>query len=184
MVIILNSLGTINLYTNRCILRRFVKSDIDDVYNSYMKDQSVSKYLLNNEHKIIYETELLVNCFINNYNNLNYYNWIIVDRFNFKVIGTISLLEIDVYNDKAEIGVIISKKYQNKGYGKEVVKTIIDFAFYHLKVHRIEAKIMKDNIGSIKLFTSLNFNYEGIIHSFAKKNEKYYDIVLFYLLNL
>lgn len=149
-----------------------------------MNDKNIARYLLNEEHKNVYETELLINEFIKNYNNFSYYNWIIIDSVTFNVVGTISLHEVDALNDKVEIGIIISRFYQNKGYAKEVVKEVISFAFNMLKVKRIEAKIMYDNLKSKKLFLSLGFKNEGILYSSVKKNNKYIDISLLSLLNI
>ena len=92
--------------------------------------------------------------------------------------------EVDSLNDKVEIGIIISKFYQNKGYAKEVINEVISFAFNMLKVKRIEAKIMCDNLKSKKLFLSLGFKNEGILYSSVKKNNKYIDISLLSLLNI
>lgn len=178
------NLGTRIIYTNRCILRRFELRDSLLVFNSYMNDKNIAKYLLNDEHKSVYETELLIREFIKNYNNICYYNWVIVDKVNFNVIGTISLHEVDILNDKAEIGIIISSLYQNKGYAKEVINEVISFAFNVLKVKRIEAKIMCNNKKSKNLFMSLGFKNEGILYSSVKKNNKYLDVSLFSLLNI
>ena len=177
------NLGTRIIYTNRCILRRFELRDSLLVFNSYMSDKNIAKYLLNDEHKSVYETELLIREFIKNYNNLGYYNWVIVDKVNFYIIGTISLHEVDILNDKVEIGIIISSNYQNKGYAKEVLNRVINFAFFDLNVHRIEAKVMINNYNSNKTFKSLGFIYEGTIHSCVKKNLKYYDVNLYCLIN-
>lgn len=183
MVIILNNLGTIYIFTNRCILRRFEMNDSYSVFNSYTSNEEVAKYLNNNAHKKIYETEFMISEFKKNYNNLNYYNWIIINQYNNNVIGTISLHEVDIFNEKAEIGIIIAPKFQKKGYAKEVLNAVIDFAFNKLRIHRLEAKIMKDNIPSNNLFKELNFKFEAIIHSLIKKNNNFFDVNLYYLIN-
>ena len=178
------NIGTQIIYTNRCVLRRFELRDSLNVFNSYMSDKNIAKYLINDEYKSVYEVELLINEFIKNYNSIYYYNWVIINKDNLDVIGTVSLHEIDYLNDKVEIGIIIASFYQNKGYAKEVIKEVIFFAFNILKVKRIEAKIMVNNKNSKLLFTSLGFNNEGILYSSVKKNNKYYNINLFSLLNI
>lgn len=180
----MNNLGTIYLFTNRCILRRFERSDIYKVFTSYTSDEKIFKYLNENVHKNIYETEYMINNFINNYNNIYYYNWLIVDRFNQDVIGSISLHSIDNYNEHAELGIVISQKYQNKGYAKEVINEVINFAFFKVGLKRISAKIMIDNNASNNLFKALEFNYEGVLHSYIKKNNQYLDVNLYYLINI
>ena len=178
----MKSLGTVNIVTNRCLLRRFEYRDILNVFNNYSSNKNVSKYLTNEPHKGVYETEYMIGDFIRNYNNLNYYNWVIVDKYNNDVIGTISLHEIDLYNDKGEIGIIISPKYQNKGYAKEVIQTIINFAFFELEINRLEYKALKDNISSNKLASKVGLIFEGVIHSIVKKNNEYLDVNLYYLI--
>ena len=181
-MIYLNSLGTVNLRTRNCLLRRFELRDAINVYNSYSSIESVSKYLTNNVHQSIFETEYMIYEFMRNYNNSYYYNWIIEDIVNKNIIGTISLHEIDLYIDKAEIGIIISPFYQKKGFAKEVIKKIIEFAFNNLNINRLEAKVFINNLSSNKLFKSIGFKYEGVIHSIAKKNNQFFDVNLYYLL--
>ncbi len=179
----MNNVGTIYLFTKRCLLRRFEFNDITNVFNAYLSDEKTFKYLNSEVHKNIYQSEFLINEIIKNYNNKCYYNWLIINKYNNEIIGTISLHEIDVYNDKCEIGIIIVNKYQKHGYAKEVIDCIVSFAFYKLNVHRIEAKVICDNLASNNLFKSLNFNFEAIIHSSVKKNNKFYDVNLYYLIN-
>ena len=180
----MNSYGTIYLFTKRCILRRFEMNDVYNVFNAYTSDTHIFKYLNENAHKNIYETEFMINQFINNYNNLNYYNWVIVDRFNQNIIGSISLHSLDVYNEHAEIGIIICKKYQNLGYAKEVINEILNFSFLKLGLKRVSAKVMLENESSNVLFKSLNFLYEGVLHSYIKKNNMFFDVNLYYLINI
>lgn len=180
----MNSFGTVYLFTKRCLLRRFERSDVFNVFNAYTSDENIFKYLNENVHKNIYETEFMINEFINNYNNLNYYNWLITDRNNYNVIGSVSLHSLDIYNEHAEIGIVISKNYQNLGYAKEVINEILNFAFLKIGLKRVSAKIMIENDASNNLFKSLDFIFEGILHSYIKKNNHFYDINLYYLINI
>jgi len=56
---------------------------------------------------------------------------------------------------------MIEQEFQGKGYGKEAVKAIIEYAFKEMKIHSIEADIDKDNIASEQLLKSLGFRKEG-----------------------
>ena len=183
-MIFLNSLGTVNIYTERCLLRRFEPTDAYYVFKSYSSLENVAKFLNNESHKTIFETELMIYEFLKNYNNLNYYNWVIVENKTNTIIGTISIHEIDLYNDKGEIGIIISPYYQKKGYAKEVVGAVINFAFYKLNIHRLEAKVMLDNKASNNLFRNLKFIFEGVLFSSIKKNNQFFDVNLYSLINL
>ncbi|MBL7129773.1 MAG: GNAT family N-acetyltransferase [Ignavibacteria bacterium] len=68
---------------------------------------------------------------------------------------------------KANIDYFIFSPFWKKGYGKEACKKVIDYAFNTLKLKRIEATIIKDNIPSIRLAMSIGMLPEGIRRSFC-----------------
>ena len=70
-------------------------------------------------------------------------------------IGFIDLF--DYTTDSAGVGVIITKDYRNKGFAKEALNLLADYAFVILDITQLYCSITKDNLGSIKLFTSCGF---------------------------
>lgn len=75
---------------------------------------------------------------------------------NSKAIGVIDFVKI---NEKAcEFGL-----YQNpnlKGYGKVLMKFVLEYAFDTLKVQNLKARAFKDNERAINLYLSFNFSIE------------------------
>ena len=70
-------------------------------------------------------------------------------------IGFIDLF--DYTTDSAGVGVIITKDYRNKGFAKEALNLLTDYAFVILDITQLYCSITKDNLRSIKLFTSCGF---------------------------
>ena len=70
-------------------------------------------------------------------------------------IGFIDLF--DYTTDSAGVGVIITKDYRNKGFAKEALNLLTDYAFVILDINQLYCSITKDNLRSIKLFTSCGF---------------------------
>ena len=70
-------------------------------------------------------------------------------------IGFIDLF--DYTTDSAGVGVIITKDYRNKGFAKEALNLLADYAFVILDITQLYCSITKDNLRSIKLFTSCGF---------------------------
>ena len=71
---------------------------------------------------------------------------------------------IDLFNytaNSAGVGVIITKDYRNKGFAKEALNLLTDYAFVILDIAQLYCGITKDNLESIKLFTSCGFELEG-----------------------
>ncbi len=79
-----------------------------------------------------------------------------------EVIGGISLNKVDKFQGKASVGYWLGKKYWNKGYGSEALKSILDFAFKKLKLRRIEAEVFVGNPSSGKLLEKFGVKREGL----------------------
>jgi RimJ/RimL family protein N-acetyltransferase len=79
-----------------------------------------------------------------------------------KIVGMVGLSKVNNKGNKnAELGYWIGKDYRGKGFTKEAVKLILDFAFKKLKLERVQAKVMHPNIISAKLLEKYNFKLEG-----------------------
>lgn len=61
----------------------------------------------------------------------------------------------------AEIGITISHLEQKKGYGKEVLLSILTFLFNSKNIHRVVETVDIENISSISLLKSIGFRLEG-----------------------
>ncbi len=79
-------------------------------------------------------------------------------RENDKLIGDISLTQI-VRGDlqSCYTGFTLDKEHNTKGYTTEALQLVVDFAFRELKLHRIEAGAMLDNIASIRVLEKVGF---------------------------
>lgn len=94
----------------------------------------------------------------------------VVDYNNIPV-GFVDLFE---YKDSgAEVGIIIDKEYQKRGFALESLRLLIDYSLEELKLNNLHCKISKSNIRSIQLFISSGF-------TFTKEK----DNVCFYTLTL
>lgn len=99
------------------------------------------------------------------------------------LIGHISLYAIKrlPYNS-AFIGYSIDEKYTRKGIATEAVKTVVQFAFRNVKLHRIEAYVSPKNSGSIKVLENAQFVREGLLRELLYINGSWEDHYLYSLL--
>lgn len=73
-------------------------------------------------------------------------------------LGTIDLYEVNFNLFTAVIGILISKESdRNKGYGREALQLIHEYANKTLGIKQISAKIQKDNTRSIAFFNSSGY---------------------------
>ena len=73
-------------------------------------------------------------------------------------IGFIDLF--DYTTNSAGVGVIIAKNYRRRGFAKEALKLLSIYSFETLNFKKLDCNIEKDNLASIKLFTSCGFELE------------------------
>lgn len=78
------------------------------------------------------------------------------------VMGGIGIDQINRDQNKAGIGYWLGKKYHRQGFGSEALGKIIDFAFYDLKLRRLEAGVFAGNPSSGKLLEKFGFRNEGL----------------------
>ena len=81
--------------------------------------------------------------------------------FQGKFIGLIALnLGKEKYKN-AEIWYKLHTDFWNKGFATEALKTLINFGFNDLKLHRIGAGCAVENIGSIRVLEKAGMTLEG-----------------------
>lgn len=100
------------------------------------------------------------------------------------LIGRIRISSI-VYGifKNAFIGYSIDEKEQGKGYAKEAVKLVCDYAFEYMGLHRIEAATLIDNIKSEKVLLNCGFQKIGTSPKYLFINGKWRDHNNFALIN-
>lgn len=89
-------------------------------------------------------------------------------------IGNIYLTGIDYVNRKATSHILIGNhNYWNGGYGTEAMHLLLNYAFNHKKLRRIEAIVLEDNIGSCKMHEKLGYKREGLLRESVYKDGCY-----------
>ena len=89
-------------------------------------------------------------------------------------IGNIYLTGIDYINRKATSHILIGNHDDwNGGYGTEAMCLLLNYAFNHKNLRRIEAIVLEDNIGSCKMHEKLGYKREGLLRESVYKDGCY-----------
>mgnify|MGYP006298676563 CR=1 FL=1 len=98
-------------------------------------------------------------------------------------IGNVYLKDIDYINKTAESHILIGeKKLWGNGYGYEAEMLILKFAFNERNLNRIYAKILEDNVGSIKLHEKCGYKKEGVLRKAVYKKGEYKNLLIMSIL--
>lgn len=155
------------IITERLIMSKFNKNDYEDVYE-YLSDIDVMEYI---EPPFSYEkAKEFVDLFICEKPSV----YALIEKISHKVIGHIIFHSYE-YDNVYEIGWIINKNYQGKGYALEISRALIKYGFEELKLHRIFATAVMDNSKSCNLLEKLKLQREAVFRKANFHNSKWLD---------
>ena len=95
-----------------------------------------------------------------------------------KMIGTVSLENIDNINRTATLGIFIGEKdYRSKGYGTEAINLLLEYSFRYLNLNNIQLNLMEFNERALKCYQRCGFKEYGRRRKCKFVNGKYYDSI-------
>ena len=142
-----NNIGTIQLETERLILRRFIIDDAQAMFTNWATDSECNKHLSWNLHQNIDETKEVIQNWINEYESGSY-NWVVELKATHEIIGSISAVHVRKKHFNCEIGDCYRSRFWNKGYGTEALKRVIKFFLDDVGLYLVEACHISGNPAS------------------------------------
>lgn len=93
-------------------------------------------------------------------------------------VGLIDLYDFDPRHQRAGVGIVISApKDRDRGYGREALQLLCDYAFGILQLHQLYASVGADNAPSRHLFEKLGFLQCGVKKDWVRTATGYQDVV-------
>lgn len=112
------------------------------------------------------------------------YSFGIFLKDNGRLVGGVSLFHIFRGPlQRCMIGYSLDKLHNGNGYMTEAVSLAVEFAFDELKLHRVEAGVRPDNIGSMRVLEKAGFQKEGIEREGVKINGRWEDHQMFAIIS-
>ena len=174
--------GTVELHTERLILRRLAVQDAKSMYSNWASNPEVTKFLTWPAHTDISETYSILHLWDEKYCDDTFYLWTIVPKDFGEPIGTIAVVRFDESTDTAEIGYCIGKKWWHRGYTSEALRIVISFLFCDVKFNRLEAWHDTRNPNSGAVMKKCGMQFEGILRSAIRNNQGIADAALYSML--
>ena len=154
----LNHIGTQPITTNRLTLRRFTEGDSKDAFKKWTS--SYDSKFWEPPHKNIEETEQVINEYVKNYDNADWYMWAVV--FENELIGLVCGNEINEDIKSICIGYCITKSCWNKGIATEASKALIKY-FFDIGFNRVFSYHNPLNPSSGRVMQKCSMTFEGRI---------------------
>ena len=177
-------MGTLDLWhddrlptldASRLHLRWLEDADVPALFRAYSNDE-VMLYWSRPPMRELAEAETLLNEVRSMYASRSAAQWGIALR------DTATLFRIDANNRRAEIGWALGREHWGRGYAREAISRLLDFAFGPLELARLEADIDPNNARSLRLAEGLGFVREGLARERWRVGGGVQDAVLLGLL--
>lgn len=172
-------MGTKHLETTRLILRRFQMEDAQTMYQNWVCDKDVTKYLTWPPHSDIDVTKMVLTDWISQYENEDYYQWAIVLKENQEPIGSIGIVKQNDAIHMVHIGYCIGKQWWHQGITSEALSRLIKFFFEEVGMNRIESCHDVHNPNSGYVMNKCGMKFEGTHRQADRNNQGICDICLY-----
>jgi RimJ/RimL family protein N-acetyltransferase len=148
--------------TERLILRKPRMDDAPAVFSGWVQDPEVTHFLTWRPHENIGQTESMLAKAITEWDGDARFHFMITLK-NGDLIGRIQL---HIEGHRVELGYVINKSFQGRGYMTETVRAIIDWAFQQPNIYRVYATTSVDNIASQRVMENVGMLREGLLRKY------------------
>jgi len=100
-----------------------------------------------------------------------------------KCIGQCALFNFNETTQTCELGITIGDKtYWGRGYGRDAIQCLLDYAFRLRNIRRVHLSVNGNNPRAIQAYKSCGFVVEGRLRAHVWNNGDYIDLVIMGLL--
>ncbi len=167
--------------TERLILRPLQMKDDKDMF-AYARDPEVSRHVLWDAHKSIWETRRFLHYARSQYRKGFPGSFAMELKESGRMIGTIGFMWVNPDYKSAEVGYSLSRDWWNKGLMTEALQATLRFGFEELKLNRIEAQHETENPASGRVMAHCGMQFEGIMRQRVMNKGCFKDVAVYAIL--
>jgi ribosomal-protein-alanine N-acetyltransferase len=146
--------------TRRLRLRQIEPRDAPGLHSCF-GDEEAMRFWNSPPCKTMAETEKTLAGLRKTTSHYSYLSWAICRKTDDQCIGMVNYHHREQRNRRLELAYVVAPAHQQKGIGTEAVQAVLAYCLKELSVHRVEALIHPDNVGSIRIVEKLGFRCEG-----------------------
>ena len=176
----MKAIGTQILQTERLILRRFVESDAEAMFQNWASSAENLTYVTWDPHSNVEITRNSIRNWVGSYTNPNYYKWAIcLKEKSEQVIGDISIVEMDENDSSCEIGYVLGKAYWGLGMMTEALKAVLDFCFIQVGFQKVRARYASLNPASGRVMEKAGMSYLKTVANGVERKGYLADLIYY-----
>lgn len=124
----------------------------------------LQRYIETNSHDIYVDKQLRL---------------MMVDEMDKRLVGIVDLFDFSPADRRAEVGIIVDRDCRGKGYGREALALLCDYAEHVLNLHQLYAYILEGNIPAQRLFGSCGFVQTAMLPDWMFSGNRYWAVSLY-----
>lgn len=128
---------------------------LDDYLKMY-NDKEIQRVLFRSEKT--FKDEHILN-WIKRVRENNEYTFSMIEKSTGEYIGNVEI--INIKDDMGEIAITITPNKQNKHYGTEAMKAIINYGYSNLNLKEVVVNVYKSNIRAVNLYKNVGFKLDS-----------------------
>ncbi len=145
------------LETERLLLRPLQVTDAQEVFENWVSDPDVARYMIYCTHESVETTKAWLSDVEKNLES-DEYDWGFVRKSDGKLIGSCGIYYSEKF-DAYTLGYNLMKDCWHQGYTTEAAKAMIDFSKEILGVHKFTSHHAEANPNSGKVMIKVGFHY-------------------------
>lgn len=96
-----------------------------------------------------------------------------------QLAGIVDLFDFSPADRKAEMGMVVDPRHRGKGYGREMLDLLCQYAENVLDLHQLYVYIFEDNTSARNLFSSSGFQLTAILPDWVFSEKKFRSVCLY-----
>ena len=96
-----------------------------------------------------------------------------------QVVGVIDLFDFSPADRRAEMGIVVDRECRGKGYGREALMLLCDYAECVIDLRQLYAYVFEDNVSARQLFASSGFELTATLPDWVFRNKKFRSVCLY-----
>lgn len=96
-----------------------------------------------------------------------------------RAVGLVDLFNFSPEHQRAEIGFAVLKEEQGKGYGRQALRLLVEYAQKVLHLHVLYAVVAADNAASLATLRSEDFAHERLLRDWVMRADGCWEDAVF-----
>jgi RimJ/RimL family protein N-acetyltransferase len=153
---------TPEIETSRLYLRQFSMADLSDL-STIRSDPEVMRFIGTGQPHSMDQVREALGHVLSGWKQHSFGRWAVVNKADKKLMGWCGLAFLD-NTEEIEIGYGIAKEYWGRGFTTEAAAASIRYGFEEMKLNRIVAVAMPENIASLRVMEKIGMKFEKTGH--------------------